>query len=95
MGDRGRPPKKFATFYDFSRFFLRNIFGIFAKIKSPKFEEKTDFGVGEVSASKACGGAHGSLTPPPTFKNVPTPTAGSMKHSQVNYREQSSNLAQK
>ena len=33
-------------------------------------------GVGEVSASKVCGGAHGSLTPPHThhtFKNVPTP----------------------
>ena len=29
-------------------------------------------GVGEVSASKACGGVHGSL-PPPIFKNVPTP----------------------
>ena len=37
-------------------------------------------GVGEVSASKVCGGAHGSLPPPPTFKNVPTPMKRSKCH---------------
>ena len=40
----GDIPEKFVTFYDFFSIFFRNIFGILAKIKWPKSEEKTDFG---------------------------------------------------
>ena len=62
-GGRGTPPAMFVTFYDVSRFFKRNIFGIFANIKWPKSGDNTKFGVGEASASHVCCGAHGSRSP--------------------------------
>ena len=42
-GGRGTFPKTFVTFYDFPDFF-KETSSIFAKIKSPKSEEKTYFG---------------------------------------------------
>ena len=75
VGDGGRATKKSVTFCDFSRFFQRNIFGIFSKIKWPTSEEKIDFGGRWGFGLRSLRQCPWESAPPPplTFKNVPTP----------------------